>query len=113
MKALLRVYIDESAVAGHGNGLNALVEAALQAGLSGATAFKGIYGYGRSRYVSSSWVVDAYVALPIVLQIIDDEAKLRAFLPIIERTVSGGTASLARVSIVGSNEIDDRAPNLI
>lgn len=101
MKALLRIYIDESTRAKeHGTGLRALVDAAVVADLAGATAFKGVLGYGRSRYVSSTYSVDTYVALPIVLQIVDDEEKLLAFLPIVERTVTGGTVSLARVTVL-------------
>src|ERR1700679_2122091 len=67
----LRVYIGESDPRGGKPLYNAIVERARQAGLAGATVFKGIEGYGAHSVVHAAHIVDLSANLPIVVELID------------------------------------------
>lgn len=97
---LMRIFVSESQRKNHRQAALAIVEALAAAGIAGATAFKGIEGYGRRRYVSSGDVVDAWVDLPILIEVVDEDAKIRAFLPTLERILDDGLVTLERVQML-------------
>jgi PII-like signaling protein len=107
---LMRIYLSESARSGGRDALTALVEAIAAAGIAGATAFKGIEGYGSSRVISSERVVDAWMDLPLLIEVVDDDEKIRAFLPTLERVLFDGLVTLERVQTLFRRTADRSAP---
>lgn len=97
---LMRIYLSESARHGHHDMLTAIVEAIAGAGMEGATAFKGIEGFGSSRVVSSDRAVDAWVDLPIVIEVVDDEQKIAGFIPALESILGDGLVTVERVQTI-------------
>jgi uncharacterized protein len=94
---LLRVFIGEAdRTAGHVF-YRAVVEAALKAGLAGATALHGPLSYGHGRSVNFEFNVDAPGNLPMVVEIIDDEDKIQAFLPRLDKLIGSGLVTLEKV----------------
>ena len=91
---LLRIYLTESRYR------RAIVEAMLAHGLRGAAAFKGIGGFGGSRRVSSERAVDALSDLPVVIEVVDDEDVIRAFIPVLETLLERGVVTLERIQRV-------------
>lgn len=91
---LMRIYLSESARHGRQGMLPALVEALAAAGIAGATAFKGIEGYGKSRVISSARVVDGWVDLPLLIEVVDDDEKIRGFLPSLDLLLDDGLVTL-------------------
>lgn len=84
-----------------------IVMRAREAGLAGATVVRGIESYGRRSIVHTSRLVSLSNDLPVVITIIDEDAKIRAFLPQVTEVVTGGIITLedvAVVSYVGSHE---------
>jgi len=94
---LMRIYLSESARSGGHDTLTAIVEAIAAAGIAGATAFKGIEGYGSSRTISSERVLDAWMDLPILIEVVDEDEKIRSFIPALERVLFDGLVTLERV----------------
>jgi PII-like signaling protein len=45
-------------------------------------------------------LVDITPDLPMLVEIIDEEAKIQAFLPTVEQMVTAGVATLERVTVV-------------
>jgi uncharacterized protein len=107
---LMRIYLSESGRSGGRDALTALVEAIAAAGIAGATAFKGIEGYGSSRVISSERVVDAWMDLPLLIEVVDDDEKIRAFLPTLERILFDGLVTLERVQTLFYRTADRSAP---
>lgn len=97
---LMRIYLSESARHGRHGMLPTLVEALAAAGIAGATAFKGIEGYGKSRTISSARVVDGWVDLPLLIEVVDDDAKIRGFLPALDALLDDGLVTLERLQTV-------------
>jgi uncharacterized protein len=97
---LLRVFIGESDRWHHQPLYTAIVEAARKAGLGGATVFKGIEGYGGRSIVHAARVFDLSSDLPLLVEIVDSEERIRAFLPTLDGMVSEGLVTLESVEII-------------
>jgi PII-like signaling protein len=81
---LLRVFVGERARHEHHPLHEAIVRAAREAGLAGATVLRGMMGYGHSRRIESAKILDLSDDLPVVVEIVDAEAKIEEFLPTLE-----------------------------
>jgi PII-like signaling protein len=78
----------------------AIVEAMRAAGLAGTTVFKGIIGYGAHSVVHSARIVDLSSDLPIVIELVDAEEKVEAFLPTLDSMVSEGLVTIETVRVI-------------
>ena len=98
---LLRIFIGESDRSPDGRPLyESIVKRARSADLAGATVLRGPMGFGRHSRVHTTKLLDLSADLPIVIEIVDDEAKVEAFLPVVDELVSEGLVTLEAVRIV-------------
>jgi PII-like signaling protein len=105
---LLRIYIGESD-RWEGRPLyEALVRAAREHGLTGATALRGIEGFGTKSQIHTVKVLHLSEALPIVVEIADRADRIAEFMPTVDRMVNEGMVTLEKVNIVLYRQ-DDRA----
>ncbi|HTW50317.1 MAG TPA: DUF190 domain-containing protein [Stellaceae bacterium] len=77
----------------------AILKAAREAGLAGASVTRGVAGYGRSRHIHESWRGFSY-DLPVVIEIIDSEEKIDAFLPALRRLRQGALVTRQRLEVL-------------
>ena len=97
---LLRIFIGESDH-WHGRPLHsALVETARKEGLAGATVLRGMEGFGAKSVIHTTRLLELSSDLPIVVEIVDTEAKINAFLEHVHDMVEGGLVTTERVRIV-------------
>ena len=100
--AVLRIYTREDET-WEGKSLHsALVERARQAGIAGATVFRGAEGYGVDRQIHSARLIDISPQLPMVVELVDDEQKLRDFHLSLGETLRSGIATLHTVELLGA-----------
>jgi PII-like signaling protein len=98
--ALLRIFIGESDH-WHGKPLHiAIVEEARRQGLAGATVLRGIEGFGARSVIHTTRLLDLSTDLPIVVEIVDSEDRLTAFLETAKDMVEQGLATLERVRVI-------------
>ena len=97
---LLRIFVGESDRHGVQPLYTAIVEAARAAGLSGATVFKGIEGFGGHSVVHAARVFDLSTDLPVLIEIVDTEEKIRAFIPTLDSLVTEGLVTLETVEVL-------------
>jgi PII-like signaling protein len=97
---LLRIFIGESDRHGIQPLYTAIVEKARKVGIAGATVFKGIEGFGGHSIVHAARVFDLSSDLPILIEIVDTEARIRAFLPTLDEMVREGLVTLETVEII-------------
>ncbi len=88
--ALLRIFIGSRDKLGTRNLYEAIVAEAREAGLAGATVYEGFMGFGANSVVHRSHVWGLSQDLPIVLELVDEESKIRDFLPRLKVLLSGG-----------------------
>ncbi len=97
---LLRIFVGESDRVGNQPLFTAIVERARAAGLSGATVFKGIEGFGGHSVVHAARVFDLSTDLPVLVEIVDTEEKIRAFIPSLDEIVTEGLITLETVEVI-------------
>ncbi|MDQ2681686.1 MAG: DUF190 domain-containing protein [Candidatus Eremiobacteraeota bacterium] len=97
---LLRIFIGESDRHGSQPLYSAIVEAARRSGLSGATVFKGIEGFGGHSVVHAARVFDLSTDLPVLIEVVDTEEKIREFIPELDEMVAEGMITLESVEVI-------------
>jgi len=97
---LLRIFVDEDdRIDGRPLHL-AIIDALQSAGFSGATVLKGIDGFGASRRVRSARAIDRAAGLPVLIEVIDDEARVMEFLPTLKVLMTGGLITLEKIEVM-------------
>ncbi len=96
----VRVYIGESD-RWKGQALyTAIVQAARAAGLAGATALRGIEGFGAASTIHTARILRLSEDLPIIVEIVDIPERLDAFLPDLLAMVGGGLVTVDEVQVL-------------
>jgi len=95
--SLLRIFIGESDRFEHRSLYEAIVLKAREMHLAGATVFRGPMGFGKSSRMHTSKILRLSMDLPIVIEIIDSEENIQAFLPVLDGMITGGLVTLERV----------------
>lgn len=96
----LTVIVNESDRWHHRPVYTEIVHRAHAAGLAGASVVRGIEGFGRSSHIHTTRILSLSEDLPVVLVIVDEEEKVRAFLPEVEEVVTAGLVTLEPVEVI-------------
>jgi PII-like signaling protein len=97
---LLRIYIGETD-RWHGQPLYmAILLKAREMGLAGGTVFRGIAGYGANSVIHTANILRLSEDLPIVVEIVDADEKIQAFLPVLDEMVKEGLIVMREVEVV-------------
>jgi PII-like signaling protein len=97
---LLRIFIGESDRWEHKPLYEAIVLKAREEHLAGATVLRGPMGFGKSSRLHTAKVLRLSMDLPIVIEIVDGEEKINAFLPSLDKMISGGLVTLEKVKVL-------------
>jgi len=97
---LLRIYTEEGRQSGGRPLYEDIVLKARRAGLAGATVLRGPMGYGQSSVIHTAKILDLSAKLPLVIEIVDAEDKVRAFLTELEGVEHIGLVTLEKVEVV-------------
>ena len=97
---LLRIFIGESD-RHQGHPLHeAIVLKARELHLAGATVLRGGMGFGKSSRLHTAKILRLSVDLPLVIEIVDSEEKINAFLPVLDGMMGGGMVTLEPVRVI-------------
>ncbi len=96
---LLRIFIGESDRHGGQPLYQWIVREARRSGLAGATVLRGIEGFGGKSRLHTTKFLRLSSDLPVVVEIVDTEDKIEAFLPVIDAAIGEGLATIERVRI--------------
>lgn len=102
---LLRIFIGESDKDGHRPLYEAIVRTAKERGLAGATVLRGVEGFGaNSRYIHTAKILRLSEDLPLIIEIVDTEEKIQAFLPEVDQMIAraggGAMVTLEQVEVL-------------
>ena len=98
--ALLRIYTEEASRDGGRPLYESIVLKARAAHLAGATVLRGPMGYGASSRLHTASILDLSANLPMVIEIVDDEAKLRDFAAGLAALKDIGLITLEKVQVL-------------
>src|SRR6266849_239037 len=97
---LLRIFIGESDRYEHRPLYEAIVLRARELHLAGATVLRGPMGFGKSSRLHTAKILRLSMDLPLVIEIVDSEEKIRAFLPVLDQMMRGGLVTLEKVKVM-------------
>src|SRR5262245_37343946 len=97
---LLRVFIGESDRWHHQPLYEAIVLKARELGLAGATVLRGPMGFGANSHLHTAKILRLSADLPMVIEIVDAEPKVRALLEAIEPMMGSGLVTLEKVEVI-------------
>ena len=103
---LLRILIGEDDRFEHRPLYEAIVLKAREAGLAGATVLRGPMGFGRSSRLHTAKILRLSDDLPFVIEIVDDEEKINAFLPVLDGMMTSGLITMQRVQALHYGPVD-------
>jgi PII-like signaling protein len=98
--SLLRIFIGESDRWEHKPLYEAIVLKAREMHLAGATVVRGVMGFGASSRVHTAKILRLSFDLPLVIEIVDSEEKINAFLPVISQMMQGGLITMEKARVI-------------
>ena len=97
---LLRIFLGQDDRHGHQPLYEAIVLKAREQGLAGATVLRGPMGFGHSSMLHTTKVLRLSQDLPIVVEIVDSEEKITAFMPVLDGMMGSGLVTLEKVQVL-------------
>ena len=97
---LLRIFIGEDDKYEGRPLYRAIVEAARERLLAGATVLRGPLGFGKSSRLHTAKILRLSEGLPLVIEIVDAGEKIEAFVAEHEGMLGGGLVTLEKVRVV-------------
>jgi PII-like signaling protein len=98
---LVRIFLGESDKWHHTPLSRALLERLRREGFAGATVTHGIAGFGASSVIHTVHLVELSTDLPVIIEVVDDEAHVEKLLPILDEMITGGAlVTLEQVRVV-------------
>jgi PII-like signaling protein len=96
----LRIFIGESDRYQHRPLCEAIVLKARELQLAGATVLRGPMGFGKSSHLHTAKILRLSMDLPLLIEIVDTEQKVNAFLPALDEMMGGGLVTLERAKVI-------------
>jgi uncharacterized protein len=96
----LTIFIGEDDTWHHKPLYHEIVHRAHTAGLAGASVLRGVEGYGASSRVHTTRLLSLSQDLPIAIVIVDQDDRIRGFLPQLDQLVSEGLVIIDPVEVI-------------
>ncbi len=97
---VLSIYIGENDHIHHRPLYRVIVETLREKGLAGATVMRGIEGFGRHSRIHTASIVRLSEDLPVLIQVVDTEERIKSVLPLIEEMVTEGLVTIEEVDVI-------------
>jgi PII-like signaling protein len=104
---LLRIFIRESERSDHKPLYEAIVLKARELQMGGATVLRGPMGFGKSSHLHSAKILRLSEDLPMVIEIVDSQAKIDAFLPVLDKMMGSGLITVEKVQVLQDGDGKD------
>jgi hypothetical protein len=97
---LLRIYLGEQDKWHHQPLYEAIVLKAREMGLAGATVLRGPMGFGAHSHMHTAKILRLSEDLPVLIEIVDKEDKINAFIPELDKMLGDGLVTVEKVRIL-------------
>ncbi len=97
---LLRIFVGEDDVHEGRPLYDALVAFFRSEGMAGATVLKGVEGFGAHSRIHTARILRLSQDLPVVIEVVDTEDRIRALLPTLDGMIHEGLITLERVEVI-------------
>lgn len=72
--------------------------------MAGATVLRGPMGFGHSSHLHTSKILRLSEDLPLIVEIVDTEEKINAFLPVLDTMMGSGLVTIEKVKVLRYGE---------
>jgi PII-like signaling protein len=101
VQSLVWIFLGESDTWHHRPPARALLERLRSEGFAGATVVPGVAGFGASSVIHTATLLELSIDLPVVIEVVDDQAHVDRLLPILDEMITGGAlATVENVRVV-------------
>jgi PII-like signaling protein len=98
---LVRIFLGESDKWHRTPLARAILERLRAEGFAGATVVHGVAGFGANSVIHTASLVELSADLPVVIEVVEDEAHVDQLLPILDQMITGGAlVTVERVRVV-------------
>jgi len=97
---LLRIFVGEADKCDGKPAYEAIVMKARELHLAGATVLRGPMGFGHSSRLHTAKILRLSEDLPLVIEIVDSEEKIGAFLPVLDAMMGSGLVTMENVQVL-------------
>ena len=97
---MLRIFIGESDKVDGKPLYEVIVKEARKQGMAGATVLRGFIGFGANSRIHTSKVLRLSEDLPLVVEIVDAEDKIQAFMPYLDSIIEEGLITQEKVHVI-------------
>jgi len=101
---LLRIFLGESDRVNGRMLYEAIVRAARESGMAGATVLRGVEGFGARSRIHTAKILRLSEDLPVIVEIVDTEEKIKGFMPLVDelfsKSGSGGLVTLEKAEVI-------------
>jgi PII-like signaling protein len=104
---LLRIFIGEDDRQKNLPLYEAIVLKARELHIPGVTVFRGLLGFGKSSHMHGPKILRLSMDLPMVIEIVDTQEKIDAFLPHLDLMMGGGLVTLERAQVIRARHAPD------
>ena len=101
---LLRIFIGEDDKFERRPLYETIVLKAREMHLAGATVLRGAVGFGHSSHLHTTKILRLSQDLPLVIEIVDTQEKIDAFLPVLDAMMPSGLVTLEKVQVLQYGE---------
>jgi uncharacterized protein len=105
---LVRIFVGESDRWQHQPLYEAIVMKARALHLAGATVLRGPMGFGAASRIHTAKILRLSMDLPMVIEIVDTEEKVKSFLPLLDEMMGGGLVTLEKIKVIHYREGKDK-----
>jgi len=96
---LLRIFFGEDDKSGRLPLYEAIVLKAREMHLAGATVLRGHVGFGHSSHIHTTKILRLSQDLPVIVEIVDSQDKIDAFLPVLDTMMTSGLVTIEKVQV--------------
>ena len=98
---LVRIFLRESDKWHHMPLARAILERLRAEGFAGATVVHGVAGFGANSVIHTASLIELSTDLPVVIEVVDDQAHIDRLLPILDEMITGGAfVTMERVRVL-------------
>lgn len=97
---LLKIYVSEDSKYKNHSLYHEIVHKLKELGAAGVTVSRGIEGYGRSKTLHSSKILDISQSLPIIIEVVDESEKIESIIPELKKIVNEGLMFVTDVEVI-------------
>ena len=111
-QSLVRIFVGESDRWKHSPLSRALLERLRAEGFAGATVIHATAGFGASSVIHTASLVELSSDLPVLIEVVDDDAHVERLLPILDEMLTGGAlVTVERVRVLRYAAATKRGPS--